>query len=91
MVRFETTSLPLAASLLVHVPDATVLSVSDEPSVDGKRLIAIGYPTDQAQEAQSLVQQFHARTLIVPLYTYNRALNVLRDRLKQGTDTHDPR
>ena len=86
--RFETTTLPLAASLLSQVPGAVLLKIASEPSIDGKRLIVIGYPQDQVQAVQDLVQQFHSRRLVVPLYAFNRSLNTLRDRLKQDTGNH---
>jgi hypothetical protein len=86
--RFETTSLTLASALLSQIPGAAVLSIAPEPSIDGKRLIVINYPSDEAQKALNLVRQFHARTLSVPLYPYNRVLNALRDRLKQDTGNH---
>ncbi len=86
--RFETTSLPLAAALLCQIPGAALLQVSVEPSIDGKRLLIIGYPPGQTQPVQEVVARFHSRRLVVPLYLYNRVLNTLRDRLKQGALDH---
>ncbi len=86
--RFETTSLPLAASLLSQITGATLLEVSPDPSVDGKRLLIVAYPPEQTQAVQNVVTKFHGRQLVVPLYIYNRALNTLRDRLKQDTSHH---
>ena len=86
--RFETTSLPLAAALLCQVPSATLLQVSSDPSIDGKRLLVVGYPPDQTQTMHDVVAKFHSRRLVVPLYLYNRVLNTLRDRLKQGVLDH---
>ena len=88
--QFTTTSLPLAASLLCHIPSATLLQVSSELSIDGKRLLIVGYPPDQTKAVQDTVEKFHSRRLVVPLYVYNRALNALRDRLKQGEGCHVP-
>ncbi len=80
-LQFETTSLPLAAALLVQIPSATLIEIASRPSIDGKRLIVVGHPAIQARAVQSVVEQFHLRRLTVPLYLYNRALNTLRDRL----------
>ena len=86
--RFETTSLPLAASLLVAVPGSSLTEISSEPSIDGKRLFIVAYPPEQTQAVRDLVERFHGRRLVVPLYVYNRVLNTLRDRLKQDTGHH---
>ena len=86
--RFETTSLPLAASLLSSIQNAELVEISPNPSVDGKRLLIIGYPSTQTQAVNDLVDLFHSRRLVVPLYLYNRVLNTLRDRLKQGALDH---
>lgn len=81
---FETVSLHLASAVLVQVPNAAFIRVSSAPSIDGKRLIVLDYPTDQAATVQRVVEQFHSRQLVVALYPYNRALNALRDRLLSG-------
>lgn len=86
--KFETTNLPLAASLLCQVQGATLLRVCSKPSVDGKRLLVVGYLPDQAEAVQDVIEQFHGRRLVVPLYLYNRVLNTLRDRLKQDDGSH---
>ena len=89
--RFETTSLPLAASLLSQIPGAVLADIPNEVSLDGKRLFVIHYPPVTTPAVRDLVKQFHSRRLVVPLYTYNRVLNVLRDRLKQDEGYHAPR
>lgn len=86
--RFETTSLPLAASLLSQISSAALLKISPETSIDGKRLITIAYPPNQTTAVKSLLEQFHSRRLVVSLYAYNRLLNALRDRLKQDVGIH---
>ena len=88
--RFETTSLPLAASLLSSIQNAELVEISRDPSVDGKRLLIIGYPSTQTQAVNDLVNQFHSRRLVVSLYRFNRVLNALRDRLKQDASIHAP-
>ena len=55
-----------------------------------ERLFVVGYPPDQTQPVQDVVAKFHSRRLVVPLYLYNRVLNTLRDRLKQGEGCHAP-
>lgn len=89
--RFETTSLPLAASLLSQIRGAVLADIPNEVSLDGKRLLVIHYPPVAIPAVRDLVEQFHSRRLVVPLYTYNRVLNVLRDRLKQGDGCYAPR
>ena len=86
--EFETTSIHLSAAFLIHIPGATLCRITPEPSIDGKRLIAIRYPLSQQDAVQQLIEDFHARRLTVPLYSFNRALNLLRDRLLQDQRSH---
>ncbi len=87
--NFETTSIHLAAALLISVPGATLAHITPVPSIDGKRVLAIRYPLDQAEAIQKTAEDFHARRLLVPLYLFNRALNLLRDRLLSRQCLHD--
>ena len=88
---FETVSLPLAASILTLVPSSQFSHIAPEPSIDGKRVIVLKHPADQTQAVQDVLEQFHTRRLVVPLYPFNRVLNALRDRLKQDMGIHAPR
>ncbi len=81
--RFSTTSIHLGAAILTLVPHATLTEVSRTSPIDGKKLLTLSFPADQEQAVGELVEKFHARMLAVPLYGFNRALNVLRDRLLQ--------
>lgn len=86
--RFSTTSIHLGAAILTLVPQATLAEVSNTSPVDGKKLLTISFPADQEQAVAELVEKFHARMLTVPLYGFNRALNLLRDRLLQRERSH---
>jgi len=90
MNEFQTTSLHLAAAILLHVPSATLARITPTPEIDSKRIIVIAYPLNQAEALHKAVEDFHARRLLVPLYRFNRILNLLRDRLKQGDGCHAP-
>ncbi len=81
---FQSTSIHLSAAILVQIPGTTLAKVSDTPSIDGKRLIVLDYPADQAEALHRVVEQFHDRCLTLAIYPYNRALNMLRDRLMSG-------
>ena len=85
---FETTSIHLAAALLTVIPDAQLSHIAPDPSIDGKRLIAVRCPVNQQTSVQRLAEDFYARRLTVPLYAFNRALNLLRDRLLQDRRPH---
>lgn len=87
-LKFETTSIHLATALLVQVPGATLAHVAPTPSIDGKKVITLSYPPDQAQAVEILLEQFCNRRLVVPLYVYNRVLNSVRDRLLQHEGSH---
>lgn len=78
---FETTSLHLAAALLVEIPGSLLSQIAPTPSVDGKRLITLQYPTPREADVQDLISRFLRHQLVVNLYEYNRALNRLRDSL----------
>ena len=91
MNEFQTTSLHLAAASLLHVPNSTLARITPTPDIDGKRVIVITYPLKQADTLHKVVEDFHARRLLVPLYHFNRTLNLLRDRLKQDEGYHVPR
>jgi hypothetical protein len=79
-----TTNINLAACLLSLVPGSALEGVDPTPSVDGRRLIHISYPAAQHTAVRRLLAQFQARTLVVPLYPFNRQLNVIRDMLHQS-------
>ena len=82
--RFETTNLCLGAALLAEVPGCSLAQISPTPSVDGKRLLTLTYPLPQEAEVRRVVEAFLQRHLLINLYVYNRSLNLLRDRLRQG-------
>lgn len=88
MRDFETTSIHLAAAVLTHIPQADLRRISSDRPVDGKRLIVIAVPAEQAEAFQTLVEDFHRRRLTVPLYRFNRILNLLRDHLMQHKRPH---
>ncbi len=79
---FETSSLPLAAALLVSVPSIVVDHISAKIGIDGRKTIVLRYSIDSESSVQEVLKDFHARSLNVSLYQYNRALNLLRDQLK---------
>lgn len=85
---FETVSLPLAASILTLAPGSQFSYIAPEPSVDGRRLIVLTYPADQAQAVHDIGERFHNRQLTVPLYPFNQKLNFLRDHLLQRERSH---
>ena len=82
--RFETTNLCLGAALLAEIPGCSLVQISPTPSVDGKRLLTLAYPPTQESNVRQVVEAFLQRRLAVDLYVYNRCLNLLRDRLRQG-------
>jgi len=87
MREFQTTSIHLAAALLVHVPGARISHITSETPIDGKCSIVLEYPADQVHAVRNVVEAFHQRRLTVALYPFNRTLNLLRDRLcKQRSD-----
>ncbi len=86
--QFCTTSIHLSSAILTLIPCAALAEVSGTSPVDGKKLITLSFPADQEQAVGELVEKFHARMLTVPLYGFNRAINLLRDRLLQRERSH---
>lgn len=78
--EFKTVSIHLAACLLC-IPGSKLAKVAPRPSIDGKRIIHIRYPSRYEETAQRLIQQFLHRTLSINLYEFNKRLNVVRDCL----------
>lgn len=85
--QFQTTNLPLGAAILATVSGSSLREISPTSSVDGKRVISIGFLADQETEVSRVVEAFLQRRLTIDLYAYNRCLNLLRDRLRQGEKT----
>ena len=81
---FESSNLPLAAALLVSVPEIMFDEISSVPGVDGRRVIKLRYPKNREADLRHVVEDFHRRTLDVKLYLYNKVLNSLRDCLHQN-------
>ena len=48
----------------------------------------LGYQPQLARDVERVIQQFHKRRLVIPLYHYNRTLNMLRDHLFQHHGHH---
>ena len=86
--QFSTTSIHLGAAILTLIPSTSLAEISSSSPIDGKRLIVLSFPSDQQRAVDELVEKFHARMLAVPLYGFNRALNLLRDRLLQQRRSH---
>jgi len=88
MREFQTTSIHLATAVLTHLPRAALLRITPDRSIDGKRAIIMQYPAEQSDAFQQILEDFQRRRLTVPLYRFNRALNLLRDHLLQHERSH---
>ena len=85
--QFETVNINLAAVLLSEIPGSQLLKIDPKPTVDGKRLLTVGYPASQEEVARRVITRFLNRELSVNLYAFNRWLNRIRDALHGREDT----
>ena len=77
--EYKTSELKLAAVILAEIIEAvfTVL-----PNPDGlKKIIQINFPKAEKKRLDALVRAFIERRARVEVYRYNRALNLLRDKI----------
>jgi hypothetical protein len=82
---YETSELKLAALLLAEIPDSSV-DVHDRGNSIRKSIV-VAYPAPYSQDVQKLEKDYINKEAKVSVYAYNRALNLIRDRLR-GRDNN---
>jgi hypothetical protein len=83
MECYETLDLKLSALILSSISGSGFEILSQKDSI--RKIIKISFPSDQRAAVNSLIQQYIDRVASVSsLFLYNKKLNLLRDRLKEG-------
>ncbi|MDP8261909.1 MAG: hypothetical protein P9M13_01230 [Candidatus Ancaeobacter aquaticus] len=81
---YETTELKLAALILSEIPDCSCEIFAQGNSI--RKTIKIGYPTEYKNDVIKLEKDFINKEAITNIYSYNKALNLIRDRLRGDND-----
>jgi len=78
--EYETTELKLAALILSEVPNCLVEIYEQGNSI--RKVIKIKYPAGYKEGIAKLERDFINKGASTNIYSYNRALNLIRDRLR---------
>lgn len=81
--EYETTELKLAALILSEVPNCLVEICEQGNSI--RKVIKIKYPAEYKKEITKLERDFINKGALANIYSYNKALNLIRDRLRGKT------
>lgn len=82
-LQYETFELKLAALILSEVPYCSVEVCEQGNSI--RKVIKIKYPAGYKEEIVKLERDFINKGASTNIYSYNKALNLLRDRLRGKT------
>ena len=78
---YETSELKLAALLLSEIPGTSVEVENQGNSI--RKNIIITHATEYNEEIQKLERAFINKEARASVYAYNRALNTIRDKLRE--------
>ena len=87
---FETTDIKLGAALLSEIPDAKLKGISDR-HINSKRILILDFPDASESEVKKLIDSYARKELLVRLFYYNFALNIIRDALRNDGVTNGKR
>lgn len=79
--EYETMELKLAALILSELPNNCSLEVYEQGN-SIRKVIKIIYPSSHKQLVSRLERNFINKEAITNIYSYNKALNLIRDRLR---------
>lgn len=79
---YETVELKLAALLVSKMPEAT-FTIYKNPN-SARKTIAITFPKKYKDKTVNLERDFINKEAEANIYSYNRALNMIRDRLRES-------
>jgi hypothetical protein len=85
---YSTTELKLAALLVSEIPDCSIEVYEHANSL--RKLIKIEYPSTCKGEVTKLEKAFINKEAITNIYSYNKALNLIRDRLRGKNGRSNP-
>jgi hypothetical protein len=79
-LKYQTFELKLAALLLAEIPEATFRV--DKNSNSLRKTIVITFPKEYKDTIANLEKDFINKQAVANIYAYNKALNLIRDRLR---------
>jgi hypothetical protein len=85
-LTYETSELKLAALLLSEIPKANV-KVKEPAGNSLRKTIQIVYDCQYKEDISKLERDFINKCALANVYSYNKALNMIRDRLR-GRDNN---
>lgn len=77
---YETTELKLASLVLSEVPNCSLEVYERGNSI--RKIIKILYPREYKSKIAKLEKDFIDKNALTNIYSYNKALNLIRDRLR---------
>lgn len=79
-LEYETSELKLAALLISEIPNCSIEVYAEGNSI--RKTIKILYPIEYKNIVYKLEKDFINKEALTNIYSYNRALNQIRDRLR---------
>ena len=83
-LEYETTELKLSALILSEVPDC-LFEICDQGN-STRKIIKIKYPACYKTQISVLEKDFINKRALTNVYLYNKALNQIRDRLRENVN-----
>lgn len=80
IVIYNTTDIRFSALILSEILGSTFVVINQNNSF--QKVIQISYSESQQEKFSALLNNYSNRKIRVDLYSYNRALNALRDKIK---------
>jgi hypothetical protein len=81
---YECTELKLSSLIISEIPDCSVEVIDNGNSL--RKIIRITYPAIHENDIKNLERAFLNKEAITNIYSYNKALNLIRDELRRGNE-----
>lgn len=78
---YDTTELKLAALLLAEIPESS-FEVYPQGNSSDKKIIKISFKSEYKNDVEKLIGDFINKQAIAKVYYYNKALHLIRDRIR---------
>lgn len=81
-MTYQTTDIKLGAAILCEIPGTSFIGVDMDRFINSKRVIEINCPDQYSEELKKVVNNYARKVQRVNVYSYNRALCLIRDALR---------
>ena len=78
---YDTTELKLAALLLAEIPESG-FEVYPQGNSSNKQTISISFKSEYKNNLEKLIADFINKQAITHVYDYNKALHLIRDKIR---------